>query len=100
MTALERTRYRAHRLSGDDESYSVERFLSLTVWEIEHEAERRRTSPTGTTWLSLSTLMRRRGYAIVVELGEPAAMAWGAHLGVLSVRARRPTPSAQPPDRR
>jgi hypothetical protein len=87
MTALERTGYRAHRLRGDDESYSVERFLSLTLCEIEHEAERRRTSPTGTTWLSLGTLMRRRGYGIVVELGEPAAVAWGTHLGVLTVRS-------------
>jgi hypothetical protein len=88
MTALERTRYRTRGSPRGDESYSVERFLSLTLWEIEHEAERLRTSPTGTNWLSLSTLMRRRGYGVVVELGEPAALAWGAHLGVLAVRVR------------
>jgi hypothetical protein len=72
----------------DDED-AVSRFLALTAWEVEREANRQaRRSPIGTTWLSLSKLMQRRGYRIVAELGRPAAVSWGVHLGVIPVRAQ------------
>ena len=72
-----------------DDADAVGRFLRLTSWEIEQEANRlARRSPEGTTWLSLSKLMQRGGYRIVGELGMPAAISWGVHLGVIARRAR------------
>src|SRR5262245_27147725 len=72
---------------------ALNRFLSLSSWEIEQQANRRaRTSPDGTTWLSLSKLMQRNGYRIVGELGLPAAISWGVHLGVLPSTARPAPP--------
>jgi hypothetical protein len=74
---------------GVDEDEAVGRFLALTSWEIEREANRQaRRSPSGTTWLSLSSLMQRHGYRIVADLGVPAAISWGVHLGVLPARER------------
>jgi len=80
-----------HVLGGIHGADALERFLALTSWEVEREADRQaRRSPAGTTWLSLSKLMQRNGYRIVAELGLPAAISWGMHLGVL--------PAAPPSD--
>ena len=84
MTDVGQARFELPAALHPDEAERWTGFLSLTSWEVEHEANRQaRRSPAGTTWLSLSKLMQKRGYLIVGELGVPAAISWGIHLGVL-----------------
>jgi hypothetical protein len=78
-----------------------DRFLELTVWDVEAAAERsRRRSSAGTTWVGLYNVMMRRGFLRVEELGAPAARSWAAHLGVVgdpASAAEEPAAGA-PPD--
>jgi hypothetical protein len=63
----------------------LQRFLGLTVYEVEQEAKIARTPVAiPRIWLSLSKLMRRRGYEVVRELGLPAATSWAVHLRVVA----------------
>jgi hypothetical protein len=63
----------------------LERFLGLSLWEVEHEAASARGPVAfARTWYSLANLMRRKDYGLVRELGVPAATSWAEHLGVIS----------------
>jgi hypothetical protein len=63
---------------------AFDRFLAMTVWDVEATAERsRRRSSAGSTWVGLCNVMMRRGFVKVEELGAPAARSWALHLGVV-----------------
>jgi hypothetical protein len=66
------------------EPISLATFLAMTDGDVENLALRSlSSSPTGTTWLGLSNLMKKSGYATVSEVGFDAATAWAHHLGVV-----------------
>ena len=68
----------------------LERFLGLSIWEVEDEAVRARGAvATARTWHSLANLMRRKDCGVVRELGVPAATSWATHLGVIGTQAAR-----------
>ena len=69
----------------------LERFLGLSVWEVENEAASARGAVAlSRTWYSLANLMRRKDYWLVRELGVPAATSWAVHLGVIGSQAQEP----------
>jgi hypothetical protein len=68
-------------LTGADGA--LDRFLSMTVWDVEATAERSRKRSAGSTWAGLFNVMMRRGFTKVGDLGAPAARSWALHLGVL-----------------
>ena len=69
----------------------LERFLGLSVWEVENEAASARGAVAlSRTWYSLANLMRRKDYWLVRELGVPAATSWAVHLGVIGSQAPEP----------
>src|SRR5262245_58278890 len=75
---------------------SLAEFLGMSRWEVERTAESLRAKSTiGATWVGLSNLMERRGYHVVRDLGQDAARAWAAHLGVV----QRDSPRTQFPER-
>ena len=60
------------------------RFMALSRWDVEAIASRQqKRDRTGTTWMGLSNLMGRKGYASVEVLGIPAAAAWARRLDVI-----------------
>jgi hypothetical protein len=64
---------------------SLAEFLALSRADVMRVAESVRTrTPAGTTWLSLSALLERRGYRTVGDLGREAAISWAWHLGVIT----------------
>jgi hypothetical protein len=68
-----------------------EHFLGLNVWEIENEAASARGAVSAArTWHSLASLMRRKDYSLVRDLGIPAATSWAVHLGVIGSQAKQP----------
>jgi hypothetical protein len=70
---------------------ALERFLALTVSEVEAVAERARArTQDGRTWDGLCNVMLRGGYLRVEELGRDAAESWAAHLGVLAIARKEP----------
>jgi hypothetical protein len=63
------------------------RFMALSCWDVEAIALRQqKRDRTGTTWIGLSNLMQRKGYASVEVLGIPAAAAWARRLDVIGER--------------
>jgi hypothetical protein len=67
----------------------LERFLGLSVREVENEAAGARGAVAmARTWHSLANLMRRKDYWLVRELGVPAATSWALHLGVIGSQAK------------
>jgi len=69
----------------------LERFLGLSVWEVENEAASARGAVgLARTWYSLANLMRRKDYWLVRELGVPAATSWAVHLGVIGSQTKQP----------
>jgi hypothetical protein len=78
----------------------LDRFLAMTVWDVEATAERSRKRSAGSTWAGLFNVMMRRGFVKVEDLGAPAARSWAVHLGL--VGALRPVSgepaSGAPPD--
>jgi hypothetical protein len=79
---------------------ALDRFLAMTVWDVEATAERSRKRSAGTTWAGLFNVMMRRGYVKVEDLGAAAARSWALHLGVLGApRTAAGAPaSGAPPD--
>lgn len=66
----------------------LERFLGLSIWEVENEAARARGAVAmARTWYSLANLMRRKDCGVVRQLGVPAATSWATHLGVIGSQA-------------
>ena len=73
----------------------LERFLGLSLFEVQNEAATARGSiAAARTWDSLANVMRRNDYALVRELGVPAATSWAVHLGVIGERAKEPASAA------
>jgi hypothetical protein len=69
----------------------LERFLDLTVWEVENEAASVRGAVAAArTWHSLANLMHRKDYWLVRDLGIPAATSWAVHVGVIGSQAKQP----------
>jgi hypothetical protein len=79
---------------------AFDRFLELTVWDVEAAAERARTrTSAGTTWVGLFNVMMRLGCVKVGDIGVPAARSWAAHLGVVGeAKAAAREPAGGPPD--
>ena len=69
----------------------LEQFLGLNVWEVENEAASVRGAISAArTWHSVASLMRRKDYSQVRDLGIPAATSWAVHLGVIGSQAKQP----------
>jgi hypothetical protein len=72
----------------------LERFLGLSLREVENEAASARGAVAmARTWYSLANLMRRKDCGVVRELGVPAATSWAVHLGVIGSQARQASAS-------
>ena len=69
----------------------LERFLDLNLLEVENEAANLRGAVgLARTWHSLASLMRRKDYWLVRDLGIPAASSWAVHLGIIRSQAKQP----------